>query len=316
MKLEQGNYFNRETKEMRLPDFLIIGAAKAGTTTLHNYLCRHPQFYQPKKDNTPYVPQKPYSYKEPNFFGCDENYAKGIGYYASLFTEAKTGQVCGEASTDYTKYPRFPESATRIAKHLPKVKMIYIMRHPVDRAYSYYLQIHAKSKFEETFEEHIQKTNIYLDGSEYMLQIEQYLKFFPREAFLFMLTDDLSQQPRQTLKKVCNFIGIDDEIDLLQENEVRANEARQRLEYTYRSRLTAPLRKIPGVNSVRGLLPQSWRYQAYHLLKRTAYAEWVKKEYLPQPMRPETRQMLLERFHDSNQRLAEFLNRDLSHWSK
>ena len=301
---------------MRLPDFLIIGAAKSGTTTLFDYLCLHPQFYNPIKDADFFNFKKKHIYKEPNFFSRDNIYAKGIDWYAFLFSRAEPHQVCGEATTDYTKYPQFPESAARIAQHLPHVKMIYIMRHPVDRAYSYYLQLKAKSKFEETFEEHIQKTSVSLDGSNYILQIEQYLKFFPRESFLFLLMDDLSQHPKETLKKVCNFIGIDDEIDLLKENEVKSNQARKRLEYTYRFRLTAPLRKVPGVNSVRTLLPQSWRDQAYRLLKRTPYGEWVKKEYLPQPMRPETRQMLLERFHESNQKLAEFLNRDLSHWSE
>jgi len=301
---------------MRLPDFLIIGAAKSGTTTLFRYLCKHPQVYNPIKDADSFGKKGEVFYKEPNFFSRDDIYAKGIDWYASLFNRASPQQVCGEATTDYTKYPQFPESAARIAQHLPHVKMIYIMRHPVERAYSYYLQLNVKSKFKETFEEHIQNKNVSLDGSDYMLQIEQYLKFFPRESFLFLLMDDLSQHPRETLKKVCNFIGIDDEIDLLQENEVRANQARQRLENTYRSRLMTPLRKVPGVNSVRVLLPQSWRDKAYHLLKGTPYGEWVKKEYLPQPMRPETRQMLLERFHESNQRLAEFLNRDLSHWSE
>ncbi|MEQ9552871.1 MAG: sulfotransferase domain-containing protein [Coleofasciculus sp. G3-WIS-01] len=304
---------------MRLPDFLIIGAAKAGTTTLYKYLCRHSQFYQPAPENTAYVPQKPYSYKEPNFFGCDENYAKGINYYASLFTEAQVHQVCGEASTDYTKYPQFPESAARIAHHCPDVKLIYIMRHPVDRAYSYYVHLNRtnrKLNFQETFEEHLQKTTVSLDGSDYMLQIEQYLKFFSKEAFLFLLMDDLVQQPQDTLKKTFNFIGIDDGIDVISGNEIAENKASQYLENIYRSKLSVPLRKIPGANSMRMLLPQSWRDQIYYLLRKTAYGEQVKKQAYPQPMLPETRKMLLERFQEPNQRLSEFLNRDLSHWSR
>ena len=301
---------------MRLPDFLIIGAAKCGTTTLFKYLCKHPQFYNPCKE--PEIFGKKGN-KEPNFFSRDDIYAKGIDWYASLFSRARPDQVCGEATTDYTKYPQFPESAARIAKHLPDVKMIYIMRHPVDRAYSYYVHLNRtnrKLNFQETFEEHIQKTTVSLDGSNYMLQIEQYLKFFPKEAFLFLLMDDLVQQPKDTLKKVFNFIGIDDGIDVMSENEVAANQASKHLENKYRSNLSAPLRKIPGANSVRMLLPQSWKDQIYQMLRKTAYGEEVKKQYYPQPMLPETRQMLLERFQEPNQRLSEFLNRDLSHWSK
>jgi len=118
------------------------------------------------------------------------------------------------------------------------------------------------------------------------------------------------------LKKVFNFIGIDDGIDVMSENEVAANQASKHLENKYRSNLSAPLRKIPGANSVRMLLPQSWKDQIYQMLRKTAYGEEVKKQYYPQPMLPETRQMLLERFQEPNQRLSEFLNRDLSHWSK
>ncbi len=301
---------------MRLPDFLIIGAAKSGTTTLYKYLCRHPQFYQPVKENTTYIPQKPYSYKEPNFFGCDQNYAKGIEYYATLFEGSQEHQVCGEASTDYTKYPLFPESAARIAQHLPTIKLIYIMRHPVERAYSYYVQLNRGAKFKETFEEHIHKTSVSLDSSNYMLQIQQYLKFFPKEAFLFLLMDDLIKQPADTLRKVCNFIGIDDSIDLVPAEGLVANQASRFFQDTNRSKITAPLRAIPGIYPVAALLPQAWRDGFYRLLKETAYGKRIEKEYLPPPMRPETRQMLLKRFAKPNQRLAEFLNRDLSHWSK
>jgi hypothetical protein len=308
-----------EKNAMRLPDFLIIGAAKAGTTTLYKYLCRHPQIYQPVKQDTVYVPQKPYSYKEPNFFGCDDNYAKGIEYYALLFNRVQDHQLCGEASTDYTKYPQFPNSAARIAHHLPDVKLIYIMRHPVERAYSYYIHLGRGSKYKETFEEHIHRTSISLDGSNYMLQIEQYLKFFPREAFLFLLMDDLIKKPEQILFQVCEFLGIDDTVDLIERDPIggiAANQRRELLEGIRRSKVTSPLRAIPGMTTMASLFPQAWRDHVYRFLKETPYGKTVSQQYIPQPMRPETRQLLLARFREPNQRLAEFLNRDLSHWSE
>ena len=320
--------------KMRLPNFLIIGAAKSGTTTLYQYLCRHPQVYM----STP---------KEPEFFARDDRYAKGIEWYASLFSKAEPYQVCGEASTIYTLWPHFPEAAARIAQWLPNVKLIYVMRHPVDRAYSYYVQLIKNAQntrrqlnIVKTFEEsinpdvvqvipppvpdptivdsHLPKCPaLYLDGSNYIKQIEQYLQFFPRKAFLFLLMEDLIQDPAESTRKVFNFLGIDDEIDVIRDNPIRANQTKTHTEWFLRSRITAPLKKIPGVSHTSKLLPQRTRDHVYQLLKRLPYyKEQVENQYLPQPMRPETRRMLLERFQKPNQRLAEFLNRDLSSWSR
>jgi hypothetical protein len=296
---------------MRLPDFLIIGAAKAGTTTLYEYLCRYPNIYM----STP---------KEIEFFASrnDENYAKGIDWYASFFSEAKTDQICGEASARYTTWPGFPYSAERIGKLLPKVKLIYIMREPVARSYSHYMQnikydqnILHKLEVPETFEENI-KHSYYLDASNYMLQIEQYLQFFSKESFLFLLMDDLIKNPAETLSQICQFLGVDSGIDLVQENLVTANVSQKHNYWFLRSRMTEPLKKIPGLASLASLFPQKVRDSAYELLKKFPYKESMEKKYIPQPMLPETRQMLLEKFREPNQKLAEFLNRDLSHWNQ
>lgn len=288
---------------MRLPDFLIIGAAKSGTTTLYQYLEKHPQVYLS-------------SNKEPNFFGMDEHYAKGLEWYSSLFEGAKSSQICGEASTDYTKFPQFPESAERIYQVLPHIKLIYVMRHPVERAYSYYVHLGRGSKVKDKFEEHIKRTSVCLDGSQYMLQIDQYLKFFPKESFLFLLTNDLIEQPKQILGEVCRFLGIDDQIDLTGEKVIAANQANKYFEDTNRAKITKPLKAIPGLENAAKLLPQEWRDRVYRILKTTPYGEWVKKQYVPDPMSGDTRQLLLEEFRVPNQKLAEFLNRDLSQWSK
>jgi hypothetical protein len=202
--------------------------------------------------------------------------------------------------------------------------MIYIMRHPVDRAYSFYVHNiksqqlrYSKLKVEETFEEAIKRDGRLLDSSDYMMQIEQYLKLFPRESFLFLLMEDLIENPADTMRKIFSFIGVDENIDVIQEAPIVANQARTYKQWFVRSRITAPLKRIPGVASIASLLPQEVRDQVYHqVLQRLPYKKNVEKEYLPPPMRPETRQMLLARFRESNQRLANFLNRDLSHWDR
>ena len=297
---------------MRLPDFLIIGASKAGTTTLYKYLCLHPQVYM----CTP---------KEPEFFASknDKNYDKGIDWYRSLFSKAEPHQVCGEASGRYTHWPHFPETSARIAQVIPSVKLIYIMRHPVDRAYSHYAQhikynqnIKQQLEVKETFEENIERDSYVLDASNYMQQIEQYLQFYSKDQFLFLLMEDLIQQPADMLRQIYQFIGVSDEIDLIQDKPIAANQAAHHKEWFFRSRITTPLKKIPGLARAAALLPQGVRDAAYQVLRQLPYRQQeVEQKYLPQPMLPETRQILLERFHEPNQKLAEFLNRDLSHWN-
>ena len=292
---------------MRLPDFLIIGAAKAGTTTLYDYLCQHPQIYMT-------------SIKEPCFFSDNDIYAKGLDWYSSLFNQAASGQVCGEASTRYTRYRQYPEAATRIAQTLPNVKFIYIMRHPIERTYSHHVhEIRTgQNKPRTTFEEGIKYHSYMLDVSNYIQQIEQYLKIFPKDSFLFLLMEDLIQKPSDTLREIFKFLEVDETIDLVDRRSVAKNQARDHAEGFVRSKMTAPLKKIPAFSHAVGLLPQEWRDFAYQVLKALPYyGKWGKNQsYLPPPMLPETRQMLIEKFREPNQKLAELLNRDLSHWSK
>ena len=311
---------------MRLPDFLIIGSAKSGTTTLYEYLCRHPQIFM----STP---------KEPNFFAKEINYQKGIEWYASLFEEAQAGQICGEASTPYTHQLQIPDLIERIFRVLPDVKLIYIIRHPVDRAYSQYQQqikiAQGKNrrakvkafKIPETFEELLQRGKQVIEADDYMNKIdvlaasnyiaiiERYLEYFDRQSFLFLLLDDLVAKPQKTIERVCDFLNIEREIDLIPKEPIKANLATEHRTWYLRSQITAPLKEIPGVSAMADLMPKKIRDSAYSILKRMPYKKYVEQQYLPQPMLPETRAMLLQKFQEPNQRLAEFLNRDLSHWS-
>lgn len=311
---------------MRLPNFLIIGAAKSGTTTLYKYLCKHPQIFM----STP---------KEPNFFADNENYSLGIEWYAKLFQEAQSHQICGEASTPYTHQLHIPNIPERIYQTIPNVKLIYIMRHPVDRAYSQYVQqikifqsVHRIKNLEpfkvpETFEQLLErgkkviKANDYMEqidvlaASNYMNIIEGYLQFFPKRSLLFLLLDDLVKAPKETMKKVGNFLDLDAEIDLVREEAIKANTAIHHKTWYMRSRITDPLKAIPGVASVANALPQEIRDGVYSILKKLPYKNSIEQKYLPKPMLPKTRNMLLEKFQEPNNKLAQFLNRDLSHWS-
>lgn len=287
---------------MRLPDFLIIGAAKSGTTSLYEYLNRHPQIYLSR-------------IKEPQFFAVDSQYERGIEWYSSLFNDATPDQICGEASTDYTKLPLYPKTPERIAHHLPNVKMIYIIRHPVERVYSHYQHLQRGHKIELTFKDYIQQNHVCLDTSYYIKQINYYLDIFPQESFLFLLMEDLIDNPDQTLRQVCKFVGVDEHVSLASGEQVPANNSKTHFKDTIRYKITSPIRALPFVETIKDNVPQKWRDVAYNLLQNSFYGNQIKQQYLVPKMDGETRQWLLEKFQDSNKELAEFLNRDLSSWS-
>src|SRR6516164_6558874 len=95
------------------PDFIVIGAMKSATTTLHEQLARQPGLFLSRP-------------KEPNFFSDDDVYALGLGWYAGLFHDAPPVVLCGESSTHYTKRPTLPHAVARIARHLPRVRLVYV----------------------------------------------------------------------------------------------------------------------------------------------------------------------------------------------
>jgi hypothetical protein len=152
-----------------------------------------------------------------------------------------------------------------------------------------------------------------IDGSRYMDQIEQYLRFYPKESFLFLLTDELNRDPPGALRKIWEFLGLD-EIEL-GDAPLVSNEMASQREGKVRLHTTAPFRKVPGLYRVAGMVPQSWRDGFYSFLKSTPYGTWMRRRHTAPPMRPETRRRLIREFRPGNERLAEFLGRDLSHWS-
>jgi hypothetical protein len=291
------------------PDFIIIGAAKSGTTTLYQYLCRHPNIYM----CTP---------KEPDFFSVDAHYAKGIDWYYSLFDDAKPTQICGEASTTYSRWHQHPHPVERIYQALPQVKLIYIMRHPIERAYSFYIHRYKGSLHKpehavlKTFEDTIEQQSEFIESSYYFAQIEQYLSFFPKESFLFLLMEDLISKPAATLEKILTFINADTQIDLTAEEKIVANQADDYPEWFVKKQLLNPLKTIPGVELLASLLPDQAKNNLYQMIKKAKYKDWKTSQFTPPPMLPETRTMLIEHFREPNLKLAQFLDRDLSHWNQ
>lgn len=289
---------------MRLPDFLIIGAAKSATTTLYQYLTQHPQIYMSPE-------------KEPNFFGADIRYQRGREAYGELFAAAAADQMCGEATTDYTKFPEYPNTAKRIHLTIPDVKLIYLLRNPIDRAYAYYVHLHRRIPYARTtFERHINFTNNCLDGSNYIMQIEQYLTYFSKEQFLFVFADDLIKDTEKCLTTVYGFLGVDTAVNVLPSvgQAVIANSSQKITDVSTKNYIAKQVKSFPLARQFLKLIPQSLRQKGYDNLTKLPLKMNAENPYERPPMLPETRDLLRKYFAEPNQKLAEFLDRDLSFW--
>lgn len=196
---------------MRLPDFIIGGAPRSGTTWLYELLDRHPQLYMAK-------PVKP----EPKFFLVDHIYAKGLRFYSDTwFAAAPSHQRAGEKSTDYL------ESATaaeRIARDLSNVQLIFILREPADRAYSNYLWSRMNGIETETFETALAleaerertlperwkfaRPFSYFSRGLYAELLQAYFDRFPRRQILVVKFEDIKLRPALLAQEVHRFLGV------------------------------------------------------------------------------------------------------------
>ena len=195
----------------RLPDFLIGGAPRSGTTWLYDLLAHHPQVYMA-------VPVKP----EPKFFLVDEIYQKGIHYYErTWFSNAPDQQLAGEKSTNYLESPR---AAERIHQHLPRVKLLFILREPAGRAYSNYLWSSMNGLESEDFETALDleeqrerdvpeqlryaRPHAYFSRGLYAQLLYPYFKRFPREQILCLRYEDIMTKPQELARSLYEFLGI------------------------------------------------------------------------------------------------------------
>jgi hypothetical protein len=293
---------------VRLPSFYVIGASKAGTTTLYHYLQRHPDVYLTRP-------------KEPEFFARDELYARGLASYARLFEGAEPGQSCGDASTIYTRHPQFPRAAERIARHTPDARLIYLMRSPVDRAYSHYVQevktaqnLGRSWADRPTFEAALAASSVYLDSSDYALQLQQYRRYFRSDQILPLLFEDLVDAPARVLTGVLDFLGLDAKISLLDEGTIAANRASDHFERHTRKTLTRALRASPLGRLGRRLAPRSVRERLWDALLRSPWAARVRRAHVPPPMRPDTRAQLEACFAPRIDALEQVLGIPLDRW--
>jgi len=294
----------------KLPNFFIIGAQKAGTTSLYEYLRQHPDIFMSKP-------------KEPNFFADDDKYSKGLDYYSKFFAECKDEKMIGEASTAYSSYLHLEKTIKRIYKFNPEIKLIYVLRNPFSRAYSsYWWNVRMQAEplsFDEALQQEENRT--YKDVLEqldpwsykrrglYFNIIQQYLKYFPKKNLKVILLEDLNS----SLIKICNdvysFLNLKKfDVTKLEENKI--NKA-----VIPTNKFVQKLMNDPS--TIRNFISYILQHTLGTANKKKLYDFISKKTLKPfdyPPMKENTFEYLEKYFKNDIKKLENFLNRELTQW--
>jgi hypothetical protein len=260
---------------MRLPDFLIIGAMRAGTTTLCADLVSHPDIFMP-------------AWKEPDVLTSDTVLSpSGTKSYMHLFREARPDQRCGEASTAYTKRPDVEGVAERARRLLGSdLKLIYVVREPVARCRS---QHHHEISFGDVklpLARAVHAEPRFVDYSRYAMQLEPWLDVFPAEQFAVVRFERYVSERRRTIERLCRFLEVDDAALPPLQEEAAFNKAANR----------------PSPSPVWRRFVHSTRWYEAYVKPRIPYTtrRWLADRLLPRapaaadPLDPETTAFLVD----------------------
>lgn len=276
-----------------MPDFLIAGAQKSGTTWLQRRLMQHPGIFLPDK--------------EVHFFDKSFNYEKGFDWYRSHFRPARPHQVVGEKTPDYMwasdrgAEGHLPDVPARIQRTLPNVKLVFVLRDPVDRALSATKHIVISGRAGPWHEvddlmfgecRHLLEGHGIIDKGRYAKHLSAYLKHFSPEQMLIMIfEEDVVGAPRLGLRKTCRFLGVD-ETHEFEDVEEPANPSRTRW-------IRAAVRRVARLSP----LP-------------TGTARFVPR--MGPLWEPEVSDAVVDRlvsiYREENQRLFELLGREVPTW--
>ncbi|HEX6502550.1 MAG TPA: sulfotransferase [Terriglobales bacterium] len=306
---------------MKLPNFLILGAAKGGTTSLYAYLRQHPQVFMT-------VP------KEPTFFGHegtdglfngphDEDRAyhsrviTNFADYCALYKSVTDQKAVGEASVYSLYLPHAPE---QIRKYVPNAIMFAVLRNPADRAYSAYLHVRRQAREKFSFAEALKREpeRIHQNWNPlwhfkamgfYYEQVKRYYDMFGRDQVHVYLYEDFKREPLAVVKQVLDILGVS--------SRSFTPDMSKRYKKSYVPRYPA-LEKFFHQSKIKVQFasqhwPEPLRWRAKYLgafLDRLAEPNRI----APPPIPQDVRASLLSEYHDDIRRLSDLLRRDLSDW--
>jgi hypothetical protein len=271
-----------------LPNLIVIGAQKCGTSVLHYYLSLHPEVSMSRP-------------KELNYFIEERNWSRGIDWYAGHFdAEAK---VRGEASPNYTAFPQHQGVPERMHSVLPDAKLIYMIRDPLERIAAHWVHNYAKRREKGTLAETLVHPNTsYVTRSKYAMQLERYRAHYPKERILVFQQSELRYQRMETLRRVFEFIGVDPDFT----HPRFEHERHQTSGKTRATRLAMRLEKMGRSRRGRLFPTNFWLV----LDDRLPLRRQIKRPDVVAALPPET----LAELRADAERLRELTGRDFSNW--
>lgn len=300
----------------REPNFFIVGAHKAGTTALYEYLRQHPQVYLPEHAKEPCFFRGSLGSRLPDQPLCLEGSLEGETYL-SLFEGAREQRAIGEASTDYLYYSA--KSAKNIKRCLPNARIIMILRNPVERAYSNYLWalkecIECAGTFRKALDlEELRITEgwgsawHYAAKGFYARQLTDYLAVFEKDRLVVHLYEDFKREPQRVCRDLFAFLGVDGTFE--------PNTSRKyNVSGVPKNRALQRLLRNPGSNCVARLgylLPKSLRSRIRSVLLRLNTDTRVSA--MPE-FEPEVRSYLIDLYRSDIVALQDLIHRDLTSW--
>ncbi|MCF6151587.1 MAG: sulfotransferase [Candidatus Kuenenia stuttgartiensis] len=293
-------------KEINLPDFLIVGAAKSGTTSLYHYLKQHPQIFMPENKEPWFFSFAEATKKDEEIFNR-KNIITDFNEYLNLFNDAKVSQIFGEASTCYLYiYKNTIENIKKYYSNWKELKIIIVLRNPTDRAFSHYLSdITIGHGINLSFKEVIEKWKLkqlsrfynYIDYGFYFNQIKSYKDNFNKvKIYLF---EDLETNPSLMVCDLFDFLNVDD--SFVPDTRLKYNPT---IDSTFLGNLIYKPNLIKG--TIKALLPYSIRTK---IKGKIAGSHTLK-------LRLEDSEInaLKKIYREDILKLQELINRDLAHW--
>ncbi len=304
---------------MALPNFLIFGVQKAGTTSIYDYLRQHPQVYVSPRKETDFLGCEPLAESVAAALPDSERLTRGgrkriltLKDYQSLFDGASNEVAIGEASPNYLFLHE--KVVPQIQKHVPDAKLIAVLRNPVDRAYSDYL-MHVREVIgnQKSLAQQVQsspKSSHTLLKGRYYEGVKHFLEAFGPDQVKIFLYDDLQADSDRFMQQLYDFIGVDStfKANTKQRQQTAQVPKNQGINQLLRTR--NPIRSAAGA-VLRVLLPEARRQQ---LRSRLIKANSQGKEGLP--LSREDRELLENYYREDILRLQSLIDRDLSSWFK
>ena len=266
--------------------FIGIGASKSGTTWVHDGLDKHPEIFVPPM-------------KEIHFFSDHFDY--GFGWYEKQFRGYAEENCVGEISTSYAVTPEVPR---RIHAWNPDIRLIYILRNPIERVYSHYC-MRLRNKSELVSDKVDLEVDKYLEHGLYYKNLVRFSEYFPRHQILVLIYDDLKEDPMSLIQEVYSYLDVDSSFFPKTVNS-KQGESKPRPKYDkFYQLLFSNTRNI-----VRTRL-----YQKY--VDQTGFEDYIYR-VMPGRNYPELSQdkerSLAEFYFEDLCALSEWLERDLTYW--